>query len=272
MIIFHRISLRPTDKQRHELEALGMKLPSGVALPGGGAPHVAFDVEERHPNWDALQRLFQAWDVGDFVNTRFSADEISEAAWLEFVPEWHHGYPQPEADLGFLRTTYDTVDWCPDCGVGLKQKAPFQMKGEPRWGRRAILQLNWVFDEFFVTPEVWSSVFEPSGITFRPVTNGKGATLKNVVQLAVEEQVGISIAGLTPQRCAKCGRVKYTPLTRGFFPALSGLPTCAIVKTKEYFGSGTTAHQRVLVSQDVARALAQAGVRGASLKPVAEPK
>lgn len=124
MIVIHRISLRPTEKQRSALQELGVKLPAGVALPGGGAPHVAFDVEESHPNWDALDRLFREWDVGDFVSTRFSADEVSAAKWLELVPEWHHGYPQPEQDFGFLATTYDLADWCAECGMGSSRRRP----------------------------------------------------------------------------------------------------------------------------------------------------
>lgn len=270
MIVIHRISLRPTEKQRNALQELGVKLPAGVALPGGGPPHVAFDVEESHPNWDALERLFREWDVGDFVSTRFSTDEVSAAKWLELVPEWHHGYPQPEQNFGFLETTYDQADWCAECGMGLKQKAPFRMKGEPKWGRRGVLQLNWVFDEFFVTPEVWSGIFEPRGVGCRPVMNVKGAPLKTVVQLVVTEEVGIVTEGLAPERCAKCGRVKFKPATRGFFPSLTTLPTGAIARTKEAFGSGAAAHNRVLISQDLARALTAGGVRGAELKPVAE--
>ena len=42
------------------------------------------------------------------------------------------------------------------------------------------------------------------------------------------------------------------------------------MRTAEYFGSGAQADQRVLISQDLARALTAGGVRGAELKPVAE--
>jgi rRNA maturation protein Nop10 len=273
MVIVHRVSLRATEAQRRKLQALGVNVPAGVVLPGGGDPHVAFDVGEDHPNWDALQRLFREWDVGDFVSTRFSKEEIGAAKWLNLVADWHYDYPQPdELEFGYLRATYDLSEWCDACGIGLKQKAPFQMKSEPKWGRRAILQLNWVFDEYFATPEVWSNIFKPHGIACRSVTNTKGAELKTVVQLVVEEDVGIVIDGLVSERCAKCGRVRYLPVTRGFFPALAVNPTRAIVKTREYFGSGAAAHKRVLVSQDLARALVAAKVRGVSFWPVQSPE
>lgn len=272
MVVVHRITLRATETQRQKLQMLGLKLPAGIALPGGGDPYLAFDVEEDHPNWATLQRLFREWDTGDLVSTRFSKNEIKAATWLALVPDWHHGYPQPdEVTFGYRHATYDLSGWCDACGIGLKQNAPFQMKGEPKWGRRGILQLNWVFGEYFVRPEVWSSIFKPRGIACRAVTNKKGVELTTVVQLVVEEEVGIVTDGLSPERCAKCGREKYLPFTRGFFPAPTTKPMGAIVKTRERFGSGAAANQCVLVSQELARALADAEVQGASFHPVAEP-
>jgi hypothetical protein len=125
-----------------------------------------------------------------------------------------------------------------------------------------------VSDELFVTPEVWSNIFNPAGITFRPLTNAKGAELRTVVQLMVDEHVGVVTHGLAAERCAKCGRVKYAPITRGFFPALTSEPRSTMAKTQEYFGSGAAAHRRVLVSRELTRALVAAKIRGASLWPV----
>jgi hypothetical protein len=207
MLVVHRISLRATEAQRRKLQSLGVQVPAGVVLPGGGDPHVAFDIGEDHPHWDTLRELLHEWDTGDLVSTTFSNAEIETAHWLVPVPDWHHGYPEPsEKDLGYRQATYDLSEWCSSCGIGLKQKAPFQMKGEPKWGQRGILQLNWVFGEYFVTPEVWSSVFKPHGIACRMVTNTKGAELKTVVQLVVDEEVAIMTEGLTPERCVTCGR------------------------------------------------------------------
>ncbi len=273
MTFVHRISLRATAAQQRELEALGVRVPAGVVLPGGGAPHVAFDVDEDHPNWSTLQRLFRQWDTGDLVSTKFSKREIESAPWLALVPDWHCGYPQPNADeFGYREATYDLAHYCERCGVGLKQHAPFQMNSEPKWGRKGILQLNWVFDEYFVTPEVWQGVFMPHGIESRPVLNTKGAELKTVVQLVAQQEVGIVTDGLPTEEavCSKCGQVKYLPVTRGPFPALTSEPSRAMVKTKEYFGNGASAHKRVLVSQALGRAVTAAKVQGASLWPVAQ--
>ncbi len=270
MRIIHRIGLRATAAQRRELEALGVKLPHGVALPGGGDPLVAFDVAEDHPNWPILAPMFQAWRASDMVRTEFTRKELQAAHWLE-MGAWHHGYPQPHEDVfGSLQATYDLTDWCERCGIGKKQNAPFQMKGEPKWGRNGVMQLIWVYDELFVAPDAWSRVFKSAGVASRPVLNTKGVELETVVQLVVNEWVSIVTDGLASERCERCGRTKFVPVTRGTFPALREPPSASIVRTNEYFGSGAQADHRVLVSQEIVRALAAADIRGASLKPVAD--
>jgi len=70
--------------------------------------------------------------------------------------------------------------------MGLVQKAPFRMRGEPKWGTKHILQMNWVFDEFFVRIEVWDKVFRKFGIEKLPVVQHKtDKPLESVVQLKV---------------------------------------------------------------------------------------
>ena len=129
------------------------------------------------------------------------------------------------------------------------------------------MQLTWIYDELFVTPEVWESVFKPAGIGSRPVMNTKGGELKTVVQLAIKGEVGIVTEGLPFERCASCGRVKYLPVTRGPFPMLTGQPSRAMARTREYFGSGGQANKRVLISQALVRSLVAENVRGASFQP-----
>ena len=186
-------------------------------------------------------------------------------------PEWHHGYPQPkEDDDGYVEATYDVAEHCERCRVGKRQKAPFQMKREPGWGRKGILQMNWILDEYFTTPEVWARVFEPYGVACRPVLNTKKVELSTVVQLVVTAEVDIVTDGLATEytTCRECGRRKYLAVTRGRFPPLVEPPSTGAVKTAQYFGSGGSAWKAILVSQDIARALKGAKVRGASFRPV----
>ena len=272
MKLVHRIGCRINKAQRTELEELGVKLPKGLSMPGDGDPLVTFDVNENHENWPTLEAKIRKWGVSDIVRTEFTKKEISDASWLKLMADWHHGYPQPREDeFGYLEATYDLTTYCEKCGIGKKQNAPFQMKGEPKWGKRGILQLNWIFDEYFVTPDVWSSIFRPHGIECRPVLNTKGAELKTVVQLIANE-VSIRTDDLLSEEaaCVKCGRTKYMPVTRGRFPKLASEPSKAMVKTEEYFGSGASAHKEVLISQTIASALVAQKIGGASFGPVSE--
>lgn len=269
MRIVHRIGLRATPAQRRHLESLGLKLPNGSLLPGGGDMLLAFDLDEDHPNWHALSTTLREWNASDVLRTEFSKKEIIAASWLNLVSDWHHGYPQPEEDVfGYRQATYDLSNWCQECGIGMKQNAPFQMKGEPSWGKNGILQLDWVYDEYFVTPEVWTRVFQPFGIEALPVKDPLGVELKTVRQLAIDEEVDIETEGLQAERCPKCGRLRYQPITRGAFPMLAHAPSNPIARTRQYFGSGHLAYKGVLIAQELARDMAAAKVRGASVKPV----
>lgn len=265
MQIIHRISIVSSPNIQRELARLG------ISVADGG--FASFDVDESNQSWPELERWVLRRRPLDVVRTKFSKTETTDARFLELVPDWHHGYPQPDEDVfGYRQATYDLTDWCERCGVGMKQRAPFQMKAEPKWGKRSILQLHWVFDEYFVTRDAWVRVFKPHGIVCRPVLNTRGSELSSVVQLVAESEVGVVTEGLATEEtaCASCQRTKYLPVARGRFPALKEEPAAAMVKTSEYFGSGAAADKRVLISQAVAHSLAAAKLRGASLRPVTE--
>src|SRR5689334_21562287 len=200
MQIIHRISIASSSDVQRELARLGF-----VVADHG---FVSFEVDEAHDSWPALSDWIARRRAVDIATTKFSKRELADARWLELMADWHYGYPQPDEDVfGYRQATYDLTGWCEQCGIGMMQKAPFQMKGEVKWGKNGILQLNWVFDEYFVTPDVWSSVFKPHGIGCRLVMNTKGVELKTVVQLVIEEEVNIVPEGLPFERCARCGRV-----------------------------------------------------------------
>lgn len=209
------------------------------------------------------------WYVSEILlSTTFTGDEIAAASWLELVPDLRSDYPRPDEDgRGYRAATYDLTNWCETCGVGAKQKAPFPMRGEPTWGCSSVLQLSQVLDEVFVTPRLWATVFEPAGVGCRPVVNVGGEQLATVVQLVVDETVGIVTADLTALRCLRCGRARYVPPGPGPFPALRSSPTSSMVRTAEYFAGGEQATNRVLVSQAIARSLDDPAVSGASLRP-----
>jgi hypothetical protein len=128
-----------------------------------------------------------------------------------------------------------------------------------------VLQLNWVFDEYFVTPALFRRVFEPAGVPAREVLDARGArTLSSVVQLVVPDEVDIADAGV-PSECSRCGRAKFLPHVRGPFPRVLADGTVPLVRTRAWFGSGASAHHVVLATAALARTLK--GVRGVTLKP-----
>ncbi len=268
MKLVHRIGLRLSQGQRQTLLELGVAPPPGTALPGGGDPLVAFDLDENNSNWPRLQELLKEWNASDFVRTEFSTAEVNGARWLE-IGAWHHGYPQPEeGDFGYLRATYDLTDWCKRCGIGKRQRAPFQMNGEPKWGRNGIMQLIWVYDELFVRPEVWSQAFQPEGIACRPVLSVSGVELRTVLQLVIDAEVSIESEGLPREICTECKRSKLLPVTRGPFPPLTEQPSKTLARTREYFGSGGLASNGLVISQGLAQALSRLKLRGQTLRPV----
>lgn len=155
------------------------------------------------------------------------------AAWLSIGATRHRGYPQPEDDYQYQ--VYDPNGYCDRCGIRTTQRTPFRFKSEPK-GRDSFLQLNWVFDEFFVRPEV-SKLFDDAGVTgvgYGPcIHHSSGRRLESLSQLLILNVLapGLDTAELNTVTCQPnneegpvksyggrhryppdypyCGRVKY---------------------------------------------------------------
>lgn len=261
MRIRHRISFASSPSLQKVLSSIGI----AVAAEG----FVSFEVGEEQETWPRVKQWVAESGALDFITTEFSQAEIAHASWVELVPDWHHGYPQPdEENFGYLKATYDLHDWCSVCGLGKRQKAPFQLKRAPRWGRRALMQLNWVFDEYFVRHDVWREVFLPHGIGSLPVFDKSGNELADVRQLLIEDEAVVATGSLDFSRCARCGRMKFVPSTRGPFPPLDLEPSRPIAHTRESFGTGAQADKRVLVHQSLVREMQSRDLKGAAFRPV----
>ena len=219
-------------------------------------------------------------------------DQASE--WFNVGATSHFGYPQPEGS--YARTTYDVAGYCDRCGIGGVQRHPFRFRSEPKASRSQFLQLNWVFDELFVRPEV-QTVFERegvSGVGFGPALHHRtGRALESIQQLIVLTILppGLQTEGLQTVTCKPdneeaasesfggpkryppdypfCGRVKYHwPQTlrfaRGTFAEAPD-----VAKSHEWFGSGGAADRAILVSQrivDLIKAHKWRGLRTESVR------
>jgi hypothetical protein len=266
MRIIHRFGLRVTDQERKPFQEIGLDLPEGVMLPGGGAL-IAFEVTEDDPRWNDVLTVLGERKKLDLVWTEFSPVELNAATFLVMHAKSPIGYPQPEKQLGYLDATYDLTNRCVRCGVGLKQKAPFRFKSAPTLRNKSIFQLYWILDDFFATTEIWESVFKPLGIGgSHPVVNKTGAEIQSVVQLDIQSVCDVNTEGFDPQDCSVCGRRKYKFLSRGYCPE----PVAndfAMAKSSQYFGEGTFARKLVIVSDELYRKIKESDVKGVEFYP-----
>lgn len=270
MDFIHRFTARIPPSAIRKIRNLGVEVPESEQYEASetSLPYVVFEVSEGHPRWAEIKEYIAKWNSGDYCTTRFTSEELDSAEWLS-LGAGRYWYPEPNQwDAGYLKVTYSLENYCPRCGMGLDQKAPFRMKGEPRLSRRSIFQLNWISDELFVRPEIWSLAFKQHGIACRPVHDKKGRKLDSVVQIVVEQEVSILVDELDFTECNACGRRKYAHVRRGMMPPLLEIPRSAIVRTRESFGSGGSAGRVILISQALRRSMLKVQVRGAYFWPV----
>jgi hypothetical protein len=265
MRIIHHVVIDSSPQTTARLLDFGIK-------PNVGFLVTTFDIEETDARWPELKTWIASTRAGDMIRAEFTAEEIAMARRLELSSSWHHGYPQPnEGEFGYLAATYNLSDYCEKCGSGAVQRAPFQMKGEPKWGRKEIVSLNWVFDELFVTPRLWEKVFKPFGVECCDVLSPGGKVLNSVVQLQSERTFDINENGLPVQRCAKCQRTKFLPTDSGPSPSVvAGHPGHYSRSRQSFGGGGISSHGLIYISRDLADALLTDGAKGAHLQPVAE--
>lgn len=271
------VSIVDKPERREALSSLGVKF---VASEPPVSPILWLDIYESDPAWEQLRKLIPKWSAEDGddpnylgnVGTIFSEKDRDAAPFLE-LGAWAHGYPMPDLDFGYLEATYDLSDYCEKCGIGARQVAPFRMKREPKWGKKHIMSLEWVYDELFVPPEVWEHTFRPFGIGCRPVLHHRsGNQLETVVQLDITATAASALkmpADQATEFCATCGRTKYQPIQRGPFPGFDTEPTDAMLKTQEWFGSGAEARHPVVVSASVFRTMREHQIKGAVFTPCA---
>lgn len=265
MIIRHKYVTNVSADEVNTLARLGVSVTAGF---------VVFEVDEVEPNWPDVAAFARAKNAADSVRTIWSKSEIETATWLSLMPTWHHGYPQPEDS--YWEMTYADEERCRACGIRGLQRAPFRMRGEPKWGRRWVMQLNWEFDEYFVRRDIWDSHFAPIGMQRREVLDAKSdRELETVVQWDTSnaELVSLAMEGLATKYCVRCERPKHLPFTRGCLPSFAGASGRAgpvVVKSRQWFGDGGSAFRAVLISQDLRLALGADKVHGWSYHRVCE--
>lgn len=234
----------------------------GIEVLGSG--FFGFWLSEDDPRFAAVER---AGLVSTLARTVFTSSELNEADWLEPESTGRWAYPQPEKGFGYKQSTYDPTGLCTTCGIGLVQVAPFRVNRDPKAGRKNIFQLHWVYDQFFTTPQLAESVFQKFGIETRAVLATSSRIRESVLQIVIAERVDIDVTSLEGQSCVVCGRTKYEWVARGYSPASTSEPGAHLVRSRQWFGSGGSAGNMILMSQALRTALAAASASGLGFRP-----
>ncbi|WP_020614476.1 hypothetical protein [Sediminispirochaeta bajacaliforniensis] len=264
MNIIHRISFRTDSPAAKFFEAEGFKIKPGIIN--------GYDIGENDPKWPRIQEAVTRYEIMDFqYKTDFTKKEIDGAEFLVLSPKTLFEYPQPSDDFGYKETTYKPGVGCRKCSVGLEQQKPFSIKKAPKWGKRNILQLNWVFGEYFVSKELKEKLEgKIPGVHFLEVLKyPKGMPLDDIFQMVVEKRVALALPeNAAFQICDVCKGKKYVPgiLARGFQPAPVE-KDFAIAQSQEFFGDGGTAFRITIVSKAVYQLLLEVGIKGVDFIP-----
>lgn len=206
----------------------------------------SIQIEEEKLNKDVLP-LLKEWDVMVSRSVEFDKREILESEYCVIDRFNTFGYPMPDNDFGYLNLTYSLgSDYCEKCCMNISQKDDFRIKNLPK---AKFWSLGWVYDEFFVDKAIYEAVFRPCGVACRSVKNYKKETvIDSIVQLVIPDTgQPLDLSGYDYEVCPVCGKRKYHPAIKGFFPIQEN-PTLHIYKSKEYFGSGGSASKKVFVS------------------------
>lgn len=291
METFHRVWV---DVKRHpEFKAAIDKLQLSYQFTDDLVGQIVhLEISENHPLWQRIRELATQYGSAMALRVQFSKADIAGAAWLSIGVTHHRGYPQPDGEYQYQ--VYDPESYCDRCGIHPTQRAPFRFRSEPK-GRDSFLQLNWVFDCFFVTPEV-NEIFAEAGVTgvgYGPcIHHSTGRRLESLTQLLIANVLptGLHTAELDTVTCQPdneegpvksygsrlryppdypyCGRVKYHWPLQTTYAAEIFRDAPDVVKSHEWFGSGGSASREVLISQKVCRLIIDHKLRGLSFVPV----
>jgi len=266
MEIMHRFGIKLSrESERQEFTDLGIDLPPTPTLPSG-ATITSFEIGELDPRWADAMRLAARFQITYFTSTRFDEPEIEGASALCMFATSNRGYPEPSEKFGFLEASFVLSDHCRKCGIGRRQVRPFRLKSAPVL-KRSIMQLNWIFDEYFVARDVWAAVFEPHGIDFWPVVLDRtGHEIESVIQLKIPHHADLNLKDAKSTVCPMCGRTKTEMDLRGFCPEPVDIPA-SIFKSTQYFGPGANAYNRVLISSSLYKVIKGSQLRGVQFYP-----
>jgi hypothetical protein len=261
MKIVHTIGINVSPYEMKKLKEYGIDSEIGLKI---------FKVDEESPLWEKFNLYFDNKIPEHSIETLFSKSELSNSSYLVVEPQWHYLYPQPEENFAYLQQTYDLANFCNNCGIGKVQNDSFYFKKHPQLRAKKIFQLNWIFDEYFVDKNIYKNIFEPFNISYIPVKTIKDNKIINeAVQLniPIANDTFIESSSLEFKRCDKCGKIKFRPISKGYFPRINVNQNKHIFKTFEWFGDSSLAYQKIFISNDLFTKLKEENLKGISFRP-----
>ncbi|CAA9194594.1 hypothetical protein [Flavobacterium collinsii] len=242
MIIKYHVALDWNDAQIEIMSKFGVYPVKG---------HTAVQIDEE-TYFKVKDYIYKWCGSGGIRYPEFTKEELKKSLLSEKNGGNEHGYPMPDINFGYRELTYDLSDYCPNCGIGFKQKDAFRLKNVPPVGKKQIFSLGWIFDELFVEKTVYEEIFKPLGIKSREVLKYKKDTpFENTVQLILEEtKEKLNLEGYPTENCNVCKRTKYQAMPQGFYPMHKDI-IAPIFKSYEYFGSGASAGKKIFVTKEL---------------------
>lgn len=213
--------------------------------------HGLIEIQESDAN-TALINLIRSWKIGfENCRTEYNKSDINKTTVFRLNGFNEIGYPQPEDSFEYIKSTYDTHQYCDVCGIGKIQNHSIRICKEPNIIKK-IFEPNWIADEFFVRKDIYQDVFFKYGIDKWDVLIHKtGKKSENYFQLKIPIIEAEFVKYDFPiEKCKKCNRVKYIENVKGFFPALKlANLKYHLFKTKDIFGVGGGAYNSIFISK-----------------------
>ena len=236
---------------------------------------ITFEIYNDHENCNYIIKFMEAHSVSENLSeAQYTKDEINAAQWLSVRSTWRNGYPQPQDDMGYRFSTYDSTNYCEKCRFGLIQKENFMLKKEPNWGTRDFLMINWIQDELFISKnaEKFFRTGDLTGFDIYDVFTKSRSIMEGIKQLYVRNYLDF---GLMPEtikekfHCSKCNHTIYIAkpviyYDRKVFKSIN----LDIIKTQEKFGQ-LTCSSIIFVTHKFFKAIIEAKLdRGLVFEPV----
>jgi hypothetical protein len=275
MKIIHRISFSANcnSKVFKKLTKLGIEpWPTGGKL-FSNMRH--FDISEDNSIWPQVKEIIENNKMLDIPMSEFSKDEILLAEWVRLAPAYFedNNFPEPHLDESWKKVSFDYENECHECGIGLLQKAPIRIKGEPNLKNNDFISIFWTY-AIFSRPEVLNTIMENNirGFEMFPVINhSSNLPLETVKQMRIINELSPCLVADNLQIDErKCGHVKYYDIShvkkKYKRQAFNNCPD--LIRTSEWFGTGYEAYQLILASANFVKVFMENNWKGLSLIPI----